>query len=379
MKLGYLQGVYENAGPFVTVYLDTSGDDQDASKEIALRWRSAREQLSRSGAEEHDLRAIEDVVGTHEWRTGHRGQVLVATGGEVVFRDELPEAPEAFSDDELARVGPLPHLLPYLRLRSSRVPYVLVLVDRTGADVHVVDAGRHSGSTSVEGDSGPVHKSHMAGEGHEKSHHDAVEEQWHRNAGQVAAAVDEQALRVGAETIVLAGDGEMRKMVHTQLRKGLQDKVVATTASHRDRNASEETLQREVAEAVASVVRERVDSTVQDFERELGQRDRAVDGWADTVTALQRGQVGTLLRSRSEVGEPPESLWVGPDPKQIAVERSGLTELGVSAPEEVPADAALVWSLVGTDAELVLVDPERNLLTAGIGAVLRYSESGGGS
>ncbi|WP_438387755.1 baeRF2 domain-containing protein [Actinopolyspora saharensis] len=378
MKLGYLQDVYDNRGPFVTVYLDTSGNVEDASRTVGLRWRSAREQLSADGASEEDLGAVDEVVGAHQWRAGQRGQLVIAAGGEVVFRDELPDSPEEFSDDELARVGPLPHLMPYLRLRSPRVPYVLGLVDRTGADVHVVDAGRHSGSVSVEGESGPVHKSHTAGEGHEKSHHDAVEEQWRRNAEQVAAAVDEQALRVAAETIVLAGERQIRRMVHDQLRKGFRDRVVATEAGHRDRNASEQTLQREVAEAVDAVVREQVDSAVQDFERELGQRDRAVDGWADTVTALQRGQVGTLLRSRSEVGDPPASLWIGPDPKQIALDRSGLAELGVSDPEQVSADEALVRALVGTDAELVLVDPERKLLTAGIGAVLRYTESGGG-
>ncbi|NHD17459.1 MULTISPECIES: Vms1/Ankzf1 family peptidyl-tRNA hydrolase [unclassified Actinopolyspora] len=379
MKLGYLQDVYENSGPFVTVYLDTSGDDQDASKEIALRWRSAREQLSRNGAEEHDLRAIENVVAEHGWRAGKRGQVLVAAGGEVVFQDELPEAPEEFSDDELARVGPLPHLMPYLRLRSSRIPYVLALVDQTGGDLHVVDAGRHSGSTTVQGDGEPVHKSSQAGEGSEKHHQNVVEEQWQRNAKQIADEIDKQSLHVGAEIIVLAGDVQMRKLVHENMRKGLQDSVHATEASHRDRNASEESLQREVSETVRSAVRERVNATVEEFDRELGQHDRAVNGWADTVGALQRGQVRTLLRSRQEVGEPPETLWTGPEPNQIATERRTLTELGVAEPESVSADAAVVRALIGTDAELVLIDPERSRLTAGIGSVLRYSDSGGGN
>ncbi|PRW65095.1 baeRF2 domain-containing protein [Actinopolyspora mortivallis] len=378
MKLGYLQDVYAHEGPFVTVYLDTSADSADAGKEVELRWRSARERLVEHGASAEDLRAVDETVGSHEWRTGRRGNVLVATGGGIVFRDELPEAPEEFSDDELARLGPVPHLMPYLRLRGARVPHVLVLVDRTGADLHVVDAAGHSGVVTVQGDAAPLHKSHTAGEGHEKSHHDAVEEQWLRNAGQVAAEVDTRALRTGAEVIVLAGDVRMRRMVYDHLHKGLRERVVATEASHRDRNASEQTLREEVHEAVRSVVRERTESTVREFERERGQHDRAVDGWADTVGALQRGQVATVLRSTKEVGESPESLWIGPDPNQIAVERSTLTDMGVSSPVSVSADEAVLQALVGTDAELVLVEPERITLTGGIGAVLRYSDSGSG-
>ncbi|SFT78020.1 hypothetical protein SAMN04487904_10846 [Actinopolyspora lacussalsi subsp. righensis] len=378
MKLAYLQHLYQHRPPFVTVYLDTSADAEDARKAIELRWRSARERLSELGADDADLDAVERAVGSHSWRVGERGQVLVAAGGRVVFDDELPRPPTEFSDDELARVGPLPHLMPYLRLRSARIPHLLALVDHTGGDIHVIDAGRHSGGTTVQGDGSPVHKSHSAGEGDQKHHDNMVEEQWLRNAGQVAAEIDRQALLVGAEVIVLAGDVQQRKMVHDHLRKGLRDRVVDTEASHRDRNASEASLQREVSEAVDSARRERSESVVGEFERELGQRDRATDGWPDTVGALQRGQVAVLLREVSHSAEEPETLWIGTEPNQVATEERTLRDMGVSAPERVAADTAVLWSLVGTHADLVLVDPRRNSLTGGVASLLRYSDVGGG-
>jgi hypothetical protein len=375
MKLAHLQDLTERTGPFVTVYLDTSGDAEDAAKAIELRWRSAREQLSEQGADTADLQAVEDHLRDHEKRTGRRGQALVAAHGEVVFDEELPVPPTEYSDDELTHYGPLPHLMPYLRLRAARIPHVIAVVDHQGADVTTVNARSEARRTNTEGDDHPLHKSRSAGEGDEQRHQNAVEEQWQRNAEQAADEITKQALRSGAETIVLAGDVQQRKLVHERLRKGLQDRVVETEASHRDRKASDESLRHEVDEAVRNAVEERVTRVVEEFERERGEQGRAVEGWEDTVEALQREQVRALLWTPAAGrSEKVASLHIGPAPSHIAWGESSLTRMGVQDVRTAPASAAVVRALAGTDADLILADSEKVELAEGIGAVLRYSD-----
>lgn len=371
MKLAFLQDVYGYQGPFATVYLDTSADAEDAAKAVQLRWRSAREQLVNAGADEQTLRALDETVDRHEYRIGQRGQVLVATGGEVVFGEELPQPPTDASDDEKVHFGTLPHLLPYLRLRASRIPHVVALVDHVEAELTIVAAGAEPRTRKVQGGDHPVHKAHTGtNDENEQRFQNAVEEQWLHNAKEAAEEIGKQAMRVGAEVVVLAGDPKQRKLVHENLPGGVRDRTVQTETGYPDRNASGEGLRREVADTVDSAVSAHVDEAVSEFEQQRGRQERAVEGWRSVVEALQRGQVRTVLWGR------PESvswLHVGPVPNQVALDERELTDMGVSSPGHAPASAAVVWAAAGTDADLVLVDPEKVELTEGIGAVLRYT------
>ena len=372
MKLAFLQDVYERRGPFATVYLDSSADAEDAKKAVQLRWRSAREQLTDQGADEDTLCALDDTVDRHEYRTGRRGQVLVATGGEVVFNEELPEPPTDASDDEKVHYGTLPHLMPYLRLRASKIPHVVALVDHVNAELTIAPAGGEPQTRRVQGGEHPVHKAHVGGhDENEKRFQHAVEEQWQHNAREAADELAKQAMRIGAEAVVLAGDPQQRKLVHEALPDNIRERTVQTEASHLDRKASGESLRREVDDTVAHAVEARANETVREFEQERGRHERAVEGWERVIGALQRGQVRTLLWSR------PESvtwLHVGPLPNQIALEQRSLTDMGVASPGTAPASAATAWAVAGTDAELVLVDPEKVELDGGVGAILRYSD-----
>jgi Bacterial archaeo-eukaryotic release factor family 2 len=70
-------------------------------------------------------------------------RVLVGAGGETLLAASLPRPPLR----PLARWAPLPHVLPYLAQEAVRIPHVVVLADREGADIST-----SSGSTtSVEG------------------------------------------------------------------------------------------------------------------------------------------------------------------------------------------------------------------------------------
>jgi len=50
MDLQFLRPLYQHFGGYVSVYLDTSRDSEDATSGVDLRWRSARERLASAGA-----------------------------------------------------------------------------------------------------------------------------------------------------------------------------------------------------------------------------------------------------------------------------------------------------------------------------------------
>lgn len=374
MKLAFLQELYEHPGPFATVYLDTSADAEDAAKARELRWRSAKEQLRGKGAERNTVSALEDYIGEHEVRSGVRGQVLVATNGQVVFTDELPEPPTQFSDDELVMFGPVPQLMPYMHMRRARIPHLIAMVDRIGADITIVDETRDAGSTTIEGGDSPHHKSHTAGEGNEKRHHNAVEEQWKSNADDIAEEITKHARENAVEVIVVGGDVEQRSLIQDRLRKGIEAKVVEAESSHRGRPAIDQYLRDEIAKAVQSAVDARVGEAIREFEQERGNDQRATEGWQATVEALQIGQVEALLwNGYSDDPERAGLLSIGPGAGQVAFDDATIAETGAEWIDHVRADAAVLRAAVGTRADLVLTNSDQVDLADGIGALLRFT------
>lgn len=360
MKLAYLQQVYERPGPFATAYLDTSVEAEDAAKAIELRWRCTRERLAEQGADEATLDALSRHVSEHEWRIGQHGQVLVGQQGEVVLSDELPRPPRDMTEQEQAHVGPVPHLMPYLRLRGPRIPRVVAVVDQAGARVRIVHATREAECLSVEGRSGEGGGSTGTGTG----------DQAKENAALVAEEVGKHAANIGAKAIVLAGEPQQRGLVHERIGENVRDKVVETEAGHGDRESSDESLRRQVAETVESIVRSRIDERVQEFEQQRGERECAVEGWSQVLEALRNEQVQTLLWADEPTHSDVDHLRVGPNPREIARRDE---ELGVAPIGGSPASAAVIRALVGTSAELILVDPEKVRLADGVGGTLRYT------
>lgn len=357
-----LQRLYERPGPFVTAYLDTSGDAEDADKAIELRWRAIHESLREQGADDATVEAIGAHVREHRAQTGQRGQVLVGEGGEVVLQDELPEPPTDLPTEDQAHVGPLPHLLPYLRRCRTRVAFVAADVDHEGADLLIFQGPGKAEEVRVDGESHPVHKAHSGKQENQQRGHMAVEERWKRNAEAVAGELTERAGKMKAQAIVLTGEDQQRSMVRSLLGEA-QDLVIEAVS----RTESAEDLRREVT---LSVHEAQVADAVEEFQRESGRGARAVEGWPDTVDALRQGQVQTLLWTADDhAGD----LRVGAGATELSADEQTLKDMGGEGVGDAPASAAVVRALAGTSAELVITDPGTIDLTGGIGAVLRYA------
>lgn len=89
----------------------------------------------------------------------------------------------------------------------------------------------------------------------------------------------------------------------------------------------------------------------------------------DAVTELTKQQPRSPRCASSTA-----RLWVGEQPLQVSLSRQDAVDAGAEAPVEVRADAAFVWALVGSDADIPLLAPDEAEIQDGIGAVLRWSD-----
>jgi Bacterial archaeo-eukaryotic release factor family 2 len=376
MDLSRLSSVYNVAGPFATAYLDTSRTSEDAVHEIELRWRAARDDLEQQGAGAAALDAMAAVVGEDRGVPGPHGRVLVASDDGLVLDLVIPRPPRR----EIARFAPLPHLMPLVAQAGAFVPHVVVIADRTGGEVRVVGPDAHEEDHEVRGDEFNVRKV-KAGGWSQKKYQQSAENTWEHNAKLVADDVTRAVRRTGAAIVAVTGD--VRAV--TDLRDVLPEEVANLVQVIEEPSQLED----RVAELVASYERQQTEQVLDEYQRERGRGDAAVEGLAPTVAALQQAQVETLL-----LVDHPEAdgeLWIGPEPTLLALNEQELRDLGVDDPQRDRVDAALVRALVGTDAAIAVLsqggdrdplDPVKDAaqavaapvdLEGGIGAVLRYS------
>jgi hypothetical protein len=83
--------VYEQAGPFATVYLDATRATGRGAEEVRLHWQALRAVLAAGDADEPTLRALDDAVAADR-TPGEHGRVLVGAGGRTILDVALPRA-----------------------------------------------------------------------------------------------------------------------------------------------------------------------------------------------------------------------------------------------------------------------------------------------
>jgi hypothetical protein len=359
-----------------SAYLDVSGDSEDAQRRVILRWEALREQLAHDGAPRGVLAALETHLGMPAPRpelfgSGRGGVALFATGegtsGRLILQRRMPRLPGS----EYARWAPLPDVLPLLHLGSLGVPRVAVLADRVGADVFVWGPDEEQAEhLSVEGQRDPITKVAMGGWS-QRRFQQRAENVWQQNAGGVAEKVDRLVVDTRARLLVIAGDeracGELRNKLAPRSRELLVH-VNGSRAPGSDPDRFLEAVERVATERTAAVEQQRIDA----FLQEAGRARRAVPGLARTVAALREAAVDTLLLDASQpydadLGE----LWFGPSATDLAV-----------SPEDLPgglthhdrARPVLVRAAAGTDASVVMVEPETLDLPDGVGALLRFRD-----
>ena len=371
MKLGFLRPLYQQTGGYVSVYLDTARASEKAPQAVALRWRAARDRLAAAGADGATLAAIGEVV--TDPGLAAPGRAVFGRGGEVSFTASLADPPQR----EIARVAPLPHLMPLLASQPPQPPHLQVTATRAGGDILAVTHAGDDWARHADGHGWPVHKTPGGGWA-QLQHQRSAEEAWDDNASELAAQVTDAAERIGAAQIVVAGDARARSLLLKHLSTRWQAAVVmAGEEVPPDAGALAEAAGQALARQEDEACRERFGH----WRTQLA-HGAATQGLDGTLTALADGQVAQLFLAgrRAAAG----SAWVGPAATDLAASEAQLRERGVPDPACDRADAAAIRAAAGTGAELYilpgdLIPAQPDVVTEpqdGICATLRYPPTG---
>ncbi|HUQ39717.1 MAG TPA: Vms1/Ankzf1 family peptidyl-tRNA hydrolase [Acidimicrobiales bacterium] len=358
-----LAGVFDASGPFVTLYLDASADVANAGPQVELRWKNARRSLSEAGAPESLLAEIDAQVEDAHTRGATLAVIGSAEAGVLyVGHEQTPPA------SELAQVGALPSILPVLGLRQQSPPFVVVLIDRTGAEIHAVrhdlpDIKRELKEATPD----EVQKAAPGGWS-QRRYHERAENAWESTAGEVAAAVNKVAERVDARVVIVSGDVRAVTLLQDELAPSVASKVVVVEGA-RAGDGGFDAIEDEVRRLINTAVAEDTVAALDKFREECGQHDRAADGVAATIEALQMARVDMLLVSDDPADD--RTAFFGPDAALVAADAATLKGLGVDDPSEGRLVDVCVRAALGTGAGIRIV-PAHGGPTDGIGAILRY-------
>lgn len=355
--------LFEASGPFVTVYLTTEPDIDNAAQRSLLRWKSLRRELTDAGAPAAALDAIDGVV--EDAHTMGRTLAAVAnTDGLLLARHE-PDPPVR----DLGRVAPLPSVGPLLESLQSRPSHLVVLADRTGADIFafVPDGGEVASVAGAEpGD--PHLRKTAPGGWSQRRYQNRAENQWQSNAKEVADQLVAVTDEIGARLVVVAGDVRALQLLRDEL-PGHVARLVREVEGSRGVESGLEEVSGDVAKLVATAVADDTAALLEKFREELGQGDRAVEGANPTLAALAAAQVDTLLVADDLDDE--RIAWFGPTLGALAVDADTVRSMGVEPAQARMVDVTIRAAL--TTGASVRIIPSARAVSDGIGAVLRFT------
>jgi hypothetical protein len=370
MDVSFLEPVFTASGPYATVCADVTHTTENADTEVELRVRALAQQLTDQGAPE----AVVEAVRSRLLEANEGGDVatlrgralVVAADGSVVLDQPLVDAPRR----EVAEYSPAPDLMPILRQLPGRVPHIVVIADRVGADISVASlVGRPEIEDEVEGDSFQIRKFQGGGWAHHRYQHNS-ENKWIHNADNVAERIASLVRRLHPRFVLLAGDVRARQILSDRASDLWSELVVSMDEGGRAAGADREPVDQRAAELVAEhEAREEADAV-----EKIGSaaaHGLAVTGTASVVEALRKGQVETLVLADQPDDE---KLLVGSSPLLLGTEQGDMDALGVQEVHSVPTDRALLAAAVASSAGVVVVPRAAMPGDIPVAAILRYTD-----
>jgi hypothetical protein len=352
-------------GEFLSVLLTTDPVVENAAQRSELRWKSLRSDLERRGIPEEVLSAVDPFVPEAHLQGSRLEVVVSTTGARHVEHGGDPN--EATEHDE-GRWGWAPWLFPVLAWRQATVPHLVVLIDRSGADLFAFRREGPAMHEEVDPSGEPLTRSKPGGWS-QRRYQQRAENSWEKGAGDVAKQLVRLVERFDPRIIVVAGDVRAVQFLREALPKEMDEIVRVVSGERPNPDGSGGIPQDEVDELVAEVVRRDTDEALAKFDEELGQGDLAVEGPRSVVEALEKAQVELLLIR--DDAEDERTLWTGPEPVHIGMAREQVEAMGVDDPHEVRIRDATVRAAIGTAARIRLL-PEGRGPREGIGAILRW-------
>jgi hypothetical protein len=352
-------------GEFLSVLLTTDPAVENAAQRSELRWKALRSDLEHRGVPEEVLSAVDPFVPEAHLRGARIEVVVSTTGARHVEHGGDPN--EATEHDE-SRWGWAPWLFPILAWRQGTVPHLVVLIDRSGADLFAFRREGPAMHEEVDAPGEPLTRSKPGGWS-QRRYQQRAENSWEKGAGDVAKELVRLVERFEPQIILVAGDVRAVQFLREALPKEMDEIVRLISGERPNPDGSGGIPQDEIDELVAEVVQRDTDEALAKFEEELGQGDLAVEGSRAVVEALEKAQVEVLLIRDDSEDE--RTAWTGPEPVHIGMAREQVEAMGVDDPHEARLRDAAARAAIGTAARIRLL-PDGRGPREGIGAILRW-------
>ncbi len=368
MNLERFRQLVDTPGPFASIYFEDSHDTQDAAAQLDVKWHEIRKELEEQGADGALISRVERAILDVRPPVGRSGRGVVAGAHRVLLNEHLIRAPAS----TVVRISELPYIVPLLESGVVHPNYLLVAVDRVGADITVYQSDTVRSDT-VEAGGYPVHNApESASTGHGDPQHRGedrhrVEEAVRKNVRAVADRLTELMDGSKAEAVFVVGQDRSRAELIADLPERVATRVVDLTVGARNTGVDDEVrhaIEAEFERRRLAVSREAAER----FRAEKGRRSGlAVEGLAPVCAALREGAVETLIIG--DVGD--ETVLAGDDLTTIALNADVLSEQGVAPTRTLRADEALPFVAISIGASLVRANGSLEPAD-GIAARLRY-------
>ncbi len=352
--------------PVASVYVGLAlpAPTADASEDLSLRWRAMSTELAAQGAPTATIDALEGYLGSLPIYLTELA--LFASTGGTLRQHELPGG-VPFDRASFAAPAQVAPLVSWLQRHP---PFVAIVVDRAGADVTEVKSGTTVGVTeTVVGPDDEIERNAPGGWAQPRYQRRA-EDSWRHNAAAVAEAAIHALRRVDGELLLVAGDVRAVQLLEDRLRDHSGHRIVVRhVPGGRQPDGSTSIRRAAIAHELAGYAAQRTADVLERFENERRPHGRAVEGAADTLSALAAGRADTLIIA----DDPRDSrtAWYGPDLLGVdsRFRASGaVTALRSGRLVDIAVRAALL-----TDADVTIIDAETPATPAErIGAICRY-------
>jgi hypothetical protein len=371
MDVSFLEPVFAAPAPYATVCADVTHTSENADTELELRVRGIAEQLTRQGAPDDVVAAVRArlLEGKEGGEAGTlRGRaVVVASDGSVVLDSALVDAPLR----EVADWSPQPNLMPVLRQIPGRVPHIVVVTDRVGADITYMGVrGEVEEEETVDGDSFQIRKVQVGGWAHHRYQHNA-ENKWVHNADGVASSIASMARRLSPRFVLVAGDVRARQILTDRASDLWSDLIVSMDEGGRGAGADREPVDRRMNELVAEHEARECAGVLEQVQA-AASHGLSVTGLRPVVETLRKNQVETLVLADQQAED--ATLLVGDSPLVLGVDQHDMDALGTHG-EVVPAERALLAAAVATSAGVVVVPRSAMPDEVPVAAILRYTDA----
>lgn len=360
-----IAALFDREGPFVSVFLNTEPDVEQAAQHSIARWRNVRRELEEGGAPPAAIEAIEALVPDAHLR-GRTLAVVADASGLLLTR----HGPEPVATD-WARVSPLPAVAPLLEWQQSSPNHALVLVDRVGADIALFLGDDVGGDALMEVGGGDQNDPHLRktkpGGWSQRRYQERAENNWDANMKAVAERLAKVSQMVELRLVIVAGDVRAVALLRENLPAHVRDRVCEIEGA-RSVDGGLDELSDDAVKLVASAVASDTVAVLEKFREERGQGDRAVEGVTATMAALCEARIDTLLVH----DDPSDSreAWYSLEPALVASDPQILEAQGVEQPHRGRLVDVLIRTAFRTGAKVRIVPS--TVATDGVGAILRY-------